>query len=83
MSGLYPCMHTSKEKVGITDYTLGLPNHTFVSFIRSETEAFVSSSKQKGEESNRVKSGLVHRLIRQEKEERWVTKGRRSGCVRM
>lgn len=21
MSGLYPCMHTSKEKVGITDYT--------------------------------------------------------------
>lgn len=31
MSGLYPCMHTSKEKVGITDYTS--PLHLLTTFV--------------------------------------------------
>lgn len=37
MSGLYPCMHTSKEKVGITDYTIDPPDQ----ITRTRT-AFVS-----------------------------------------
>lgn len=46
MSGLYPCMHTSKEKVGITDYSspfsLQFRQHICL-YVHSLMDAFSSS----------------------------------------
>lgn len=73
MSGLYPCMHTSKEKVGITDYTSPfrlLTRQHICPCVASEMEAFSSSfwlclklHGQNKRDKNRVKSGNAVRLL--------------------
>lgn len=58
MSGLYPCMHTSKEKLGITDYTFGFGTTQLCLYALINWGVHVII-KTKGEENNRVKWGIV------------------------
>lgn len=61
MSGLYPCMHTSKEKVGITDIYVPIePPNTFFFCVPL---LFCIQFHGKNKKENWVKSGNAVRLF--------------------